>query len=713
MPATVVVMLGLSLLVASNERHDWESANAVIKNSRFISSIANFVHELQVERGVSALYLGAKKPQMADRLNTHYKTTDRKMENFNEIISNEAEVSDKQLASLQIQIITLIHQLDNVRHNILEGAIGSDESFEYYTNLIKNLLLLQQEVSHEVSIIELHEQITIIREITLIKEMTGQIRGLGSDAFSSGKISSANYSRVFSLISTKNNRLSEMYSLTTPEQRTMLNSILTKDVINEITKLQNFLLDDGIDGKLSKASTLSWFNAMTVHINDLKKLEYLFSGRLLITSNKIINQIKIKFLMLVAALFVVFVLMTAWLWSAEKKEVAIKDSLQNSLRSEQERSQKILEAMSDAVCVVDRDGDIEFANPAMVAAFGDTVWKEKTENILPCSGIKGCALTPQGIAWAEGRSCEVISPVTKRSYSIKCSPFNSKNESDSRLVVLTDITSHILTEQRLQEAKDAAESANQTKSEILANMSHELRTPLNAIIGFSDAMLNNIYGQLDNERYLECAKDINSSGIHLLELINDILDVSAIEAGKVKLQCDDMVISDVVNSAFRLINPQASKGKISLHNNINNDMPMFNGDVRRMKQIMLNLVSNAVKFTSTGGSVTVSSVLDDGAISISVSDTGIGMGENDIEKALERFGQVDSGLNRKHEGTGLGLPLVKGLVEVHGGTLSINSFKGKGTTVSIRFPPERTVMVEIDDTIKAGVMPADNAETII
>ena len=701
LPVTVLVILGLSLLVANNEMRDWKGANKVIESSRFISSIGDFVHELQIERGLSALYIGAKNTQMASNLNSHYKITDQNLSHFNKLLSTETELSDKQVSSLQIEIISIIQQIGDVRSNTMASATEGGAAFAYYTNLIKNLLLLQQELSHGVSIIGLHEQITIIREIALIKEMTGQIRGLGSEAFSSGVLSNKDYNRIFSLISAKNDRLSELYLIAMPAQRSVLNDIFTKNEIDEVSQLQNFLLDDGLDGKLHKSNALGWFNAITAHIDRLKKVEDAFAAHLVHLSNKMIKEIRLKFFVLVSVLFVVFVLMMVWLWRSEKKAILIRTNLQDSLRSEQERSQKILEQMSDAVCVVDSGGNIDFANPAMVTAFGDSVWKEGTVDVLPCVKAKGCTMTPQGLARAEGKCCEATSPITGKSYNIHCTPFRGEGNRDSRLVVLSDITPHILIEQRLQEAKDAAESANQTKSEILANMSHELRTPLNAIIGFSDVMLNNIFGQLGNERYSECARDINLSGMHLLDLINDILDVSAIEAGKIELQCEDMVVSDIVNSALRLIKPQANKGKVLLQTDIDGDMPMLHGDVRRMKQIILNLMSNAVKFTPEGGSVTVSSSYgDDGAININVKDTGIGMGDDDIEKALERFGQVDSGLNRKHNGTGLGLPLVKGLVELHGGTLNIDSAKGYGTVTSIVFPPERSVIIGIDDKIE-------------
>ncbi len=234
--------------------------------------------------------------------------------------------------------------------------------------------------------------------------------------------------------------------------------------------------------------------------------------------------------------------------------------------------------------------------------------------------------------------------------------------------------------------------ANRAKSEMLANMSHELRTPLNAIIGFSETMKEELFGPIGNVRYLEYLYDINLSGEHLLALINDILDVSAIEAGAIKLHEEKTSLHDIVESSLRLIRSRAENGEVLLSQSIDPEIPVILADPRRMKQVLLNLLSNAVKFTPQGGEITVNSGINvDGTIEIVVSDSGVGMTEEEIKKAWQMFGQVESGLNRKQEGTGLGLPLSKELMEMHGGSLKIDSQKGKGTTATISIPKERAV----------------------
>jgi len=244
-----------------------------------------------------------------------------------------------------------------------------------------------------------------------------------------------------------------------------------------------------------------------------------------------------------------------------------------------------------------------------------------------------------------------------------------------------------------KEAMNKAAIANRAKSELLANMSHELRTPLNAIIGFSESMKEETFGPVGSDKNREYLDDIYQSGQHLLGLINDILDVSTIEAGALELEEENVNITDVVEASVRLIRPRADNGQMSITSTIDPEIPLIYADARRVKQVFLNLLSNAVKFTPESGEVTVSAQLnDDGSLAVAVADNGIGMDEEEVTKALSTFGQVDSGLDRKHEGTGLGLPLTKGLMELHGGTLEIESEKGYGSLVMVTFPKERVVL---------------------
>lgn len=235
------------------------------------------------------------------------------------------------------------------------------------------------------------------------------------------------------------------------------------------------------------------------------------------------------------------------------------------------------------------------------------------------------------------------------------------------------------------------EDANRTKSEFLAHMSHELRTPLNAIIGFSDLMHQRLLGN-EHERYIEYARDINESGQHLLALINDILDLSKIEAGKLTLDEEVVELHEIVDYCIRIVERRAEKEEVTVAGTVPADLPALRGDDRKIKQIFTNLLSNAVKFTNPGGHVSVDAALTDcGCIQCHVTDTGIGMANEDISRAMAPFTQLESSLNRQYEGTGLGLPLTKALVDLHGGTLEIRSKPRAGTRITVRFPKERTL----------------------
>lgn len=242
----------------------------------------------------------------------------------------------------------------------------------------------------------------------------------------------------------------------------------------------------------------------------------------------------------------------------------------------------------------------------------------------------------------------------------------------------------------LTEAKVRAETASEEKSKFLANVSHELRTPLNAIIGFSQIIKDEVNGSIGNEQYKDYIRDIYNSGSHLLSLINDILDFSKAEANKLEVEQVDIDLNKTIKSCIRLVTPRAEEAKVQLVEKVPKDHIILKADSKRMKQILLNLLSNSVKFTPEGGTVTLAARIDtDGSLVIEVNDTGIGIAQKDISKAMATFGQVDSTLSRRFEGTGLGLPLTKKLVELMGGMFDIQSEVGLGTTVTIRFDKEK------------------------
>ena len=255
-----------------------------------------------------------------------------------------------------------------------------------------------------------------------------------------------------------------------------------------------------------------------------------------------------------------------------------------------------------------------------------------------------------------------------------------------------DITERKTMEVALVGAKEQAESANRVKTEFLATMSHELRTPLNSIIGFSEILASETFGPLGSTKYREYARDVNQSGRQLHGLIGDILDVSQIEMGHLDLSETDVEVGRLVASCIRLVDERAARRGVDLSVDLATDLPRLHMDELRGKQILLNLLTNAVKFTPTGGRVTLAVALDDErGMRFTIADTGIGIEPRDIDKVMSMFGQADGIMNRRHDGVGLGLPLARRLAELHDGTLELTSTPNVGTTVTVRFPATRVV----------------------
>ncbi len=244
----------------------------------------------------------------------------------------------------------------------------------------------------------------------------------------------------------------------------------------------------------------------------------------------------------------------------------------------------------------------------------------------------------------------------------------------------------------LEEAHRNAEQANTAKSQFLASMSHELRTPLNAILGFSEIIRDQSLGAIGIPKYREYAEDIHQSGRHLLNVVNDVLDMAKIEAGKIELQDHRIAVAESIHSSIKFVETHATAANIALETRVPPGLPLLRADEVKLRQVLLNLLSNAVKFTPGGGRVRVEAAADRRTgLTIAVSDTGIGIAPADIPRVLQPFGQAESGFARKYNGTGLGLPLARSIVELHGGELTLDSAVGVGTTVRLRLPADRLI----------------------
>ncbi len=275
-----------------------------------------------------------------------------------------------------------------------------------------------------------------------------------------------------------------------------------------------------------------------------------------------------------------------------------------------------------------------------------------------------------------------------------------------QVTTIMDITLRKQMEITLRMAKEQADAANQAKSTFLANMSHELRTPLNAIIGFSEMMIKGTFGPLGNDRYKEYLGDIHLSARHLLEIINEVLDMSKIEAGRVELDEEKLNIEQLISSVTRMMASRAFSSGLKLEEHVQPALPLIRADTRLVRQILINLVGNAVKYSNAGGLITVSAyTAAGGALHVVVEDTGIGIPPERIKDAMEPFGQVNKPSDNRG-GTGLGLPLAKAMMELHGGTLELQSEFGKGTKVVISFPSDRILPAVPRENAAAAVPPS-------
>ena len=244
----------------------------------------------------------------------------------------------------------------------------------------------------------------------------------------------------------------------------------------------------------------------------------------------------------------------------------------------------------------------------------------------------------------------------------------------------------------LENARRAANIANRAKSHFLSNMSHEFRTPLNAIIGFSEVMSEGTFGPIGHAKYLEYSKDINVAETHLLEFVNDILDLVVLDVGQMPLIEEEIDVTDVASFCEMMVRKRATDSSIEIRIEVGDGVPRFTVDLHKLRQVILNLLSNALKFTGSGGLISLNIYTSpDGGVVFAITDTGIGMTEQDTVVAMEPFGQASREKSHTREGAGLGLPLSKALIERHGGTLEIDSMFGKGTTVRVTLPGSRTI----------------------
>jgi signal transduction histidine kinase/HAMP domain-containing protein len=360
-------------------------------------------------------------------------------------------------------------------------------------------------------------------------------------------------------------------------------------------------------------------------------------------------------------------------------------------RSAENRLVEALETSREGVMLTAPDGTIVMSNSALRGFFHDIAFQLMPGQPFDAalSAIQGQLAPTQADQDVDGHAELELADGRWLRMTV------SQTSEGGSIIFLSDFTAIKEREESLRRAKAEAERANASKTRFLANMSHELRTPLNAIIGFSEIISGQFFGPIGNARYLDYSHDILRSGRHLLAVINDVLDLSKSEAGKMMLAAHDIDMRDVLADCASMVREQCAAAGLSFEmRGMDEALPMA-GDPAKLRQIFLNLLSNAIKFTEAGGTVRLSAMALADNIAVTVADTGIGMDPEDVEVAFQPFAQVDNRLERRYEGTGLGLPLTKALVDLHGGHIVIDSARGQGTRITVSFA--RTIAATLQE----------------
>lgn len=479
---------------------------------------------------------------------------------------------------------------------------------------------------------------------------------------------------------------------TPPDDQSIIAMVRAIDVdLNDIAEIAAGLEQDPIKRPRGSPADLEFDRHFNQVIEQSQLLEKALNR---LVDRKIATHMLITF-MLEGGVFI-FTVIIAYLFIRYERQ---NDLAKAEIKESEEKFRSIYQSTHVAMIVaIDDIGGIVTWNPGAARAFGyddGEIINHNITRLIPeryreahVQGFRRA--TESGELRLAGKTIELYG-LHKNGHEFPIELSLGKWKAQGRTyfsAVINDISERKRIESEIHKAREDAVKANNVKSEFLATMSHDLRTPLNAIMGFSELMRDQIFGPLGNPKYNEYAADIHKSGKTLISLINGVLDLSRIEAGKYRLVERPLDVALLIQDAVSLFHLEADKKKVRITGKAEANLPKLCADERAVGQILNNLLSNALKFTDRGGEVTISADVNDG-LEFKVTDNGIGMSEQDIVKALQPFEQANSSQPRKHEGSGLGLYICCNLVGLHGGTLRVDSVEGRGTTVSVLFPMAR------------------------
>jgi PAS domain S-box-containing protein len=752
LPVAALVFISAFVIV---DQQNTVSNTAKLRTLVTLASVcSDFIHELQRERGASAVFLGTTDKSFSVNLIEQRKRTDIEHEKWLAHIANfDARTHGLLMREAIAEAGVAVHSLLSARKDIDLRNQAIEESFHLHTSAIREILSIIAAIAQASASPDLVNMVSGYLDFVNGKEKAGQERAIGALGFSVGRFEYPLFLLFVKTVAAQETFFNSFKEHASPEIIRYWRSTVVGDDVDLASRMREIALLSGPGTKLNTEGGAQWYVATTrtidLHDQVRKKLEedlYTLGNRELSKSIRNRNATAAGLATVMFVLLWLSILISRSLRAPLRQitdalkdlavgqtEVAInsanmsndfaamanaveafRDSLIRTacltadLRAEIERRQhserklrrmsRVIEQSPNGIILTDLAGRIEYANPRFCEMSGYHL----DEVLGRTPRIVKSLTTPfslheslwraisNGDVW-RGELQDRNKSGANYWISLTVAPVHDeRDETDGYVGIQEDISERKRADIALRAAKETAEIASRAKSELLANMSHELRTPLNAIIGFSEAMSMAIFGPLGSNKYEEYVSDIQLAGRHLLSLINDILDMSAIEVGKLVINEGLVECENAIASMIRMVRQRAEDKNLLLDWTCTPASLTIWADERRIKQIILNLLTNAIKFTGSGGQITVSAEIGaDGRPLLIVSDSGIGMTADEISLALTPFGQIERSQARANEGSGLGLPLTIGLVKLHDGEMKIESLPGKGTTVIVSFPASR------------------------
>jgi|GEM_PF-5797610 len=603
---------------------------AVESLSSLAVKISALVHELQKERGASAVFLGRKGTEFVSELSGQRHETDKKLTDLQIFLKGfDASRFGAEFKGNMDTALTDIDAIKGKREAIDRLRISGGEARNYFANTISSSLDIVAAISRLSSNTEITIMTSAYVNFLLAKERVGKERALMSSTFAMDRFEPGMFNDFVSFVAEQNAYINVFLYFASSGQKDFYKTKMQGQFVDESARMRKIAFEKGDKGGFG-VDAGHWYRMITGKINLLKEVEDRLSNDLHFKAKQL--ESNTQFALIVFALLTVIVVILAVIFA-----FLVVRGITQPLNKIVEASQRIV------------SGDLHV----------NTDINSRDE-----IGILANAFN------------SMVKHVEERTETIKTANeelFKKKQEME------------ILNEELVK--------ANKTKSQFLANVSHELRTPLNSIMGFSELLSEKSFGEL-NEKQTQYVNYINTSGSHLLHLINNILDLSKIEAGKFELEPEEFPLADVIGEVLSIIRPMAYKKAVVVESKTTPLSPTVRLDREKFKQIMLNLLSNAVKFNKSGGRVSIDWDISEEAkgdimeriLHISVKDTGIGIKDEDIPKIFREFEQLDSSITREYGGTGLGMALTKKLVELHGGRIWVESEYGKDTTFNLVIP---------------------------